>query len=162
MRINLLVAADEKNGIGFEGQLPWRLPADLRRFKELTMGHTLILGRKTYESIGRPLPGRKMILVTRNPDFRAEGCLIAHSMAEALEMARQRGEEEAFICGGSQIYRQTLHTAGRLYLTRLHAQFQADAFLPEIDLSAWNQVSAEFHESDQENPVPFTFFVYQR
>jgi dihydrofolate reductase len=162
MRINLLVAADEKNGIGYKGQLPWRLPTDLRRFKELTMGHTLILGRKTYESIGRPLPGRVLIIVTRNPAFRAEGCLITHSVAEALEVARQRGEKEAFICGGGEIYRQTLHVAGRLYLTRLHAQFQVDTFLPEIDLSAWDQVSAEFHESDEEHPFPFTFFIYQR
>src|ERR1044071_9960120 len=108
---------DEKRGIGKAGGLPWRLSADLKRFRELTMGHHLIVGRKTFESIGKPLPGRQMIIVTRQAGFHAEGCFIVNSVDDALRLARERGESEVFVIGGAEIYAQTLALAVRLYLT---------------------------------------------
>src|ERR1041384_6972267 len=108
---------DERRGIGKQGRLPWRLSADLKRFRELTMGHHIVVGRKTFESIGRPLPGRQMIVVPRGRGLRAEGCLICHSPEEAIRLAAARGESEVFVCGGAEIYAQSLARADRLYLT---------------------------------------------
>ena len=153
---------DQNNGIGYQNRLPWRLPADLGRFKQLTMGHHIILGRKTYESIGKPLPGRTTIVVTRNPNYQAEGCLIAHSLEGAFEQAKIQGESESFICGGHSIYREALQTADHLYLTRIHAKFQVDTSFPDFDESLWVEKSADFHPSDEKNPHPFTFFIYER
>jgi len=120
--VSLIAAMDKRYGIGRRNQLPWRLSADLKRFRELTMGHHIIVGRKTYDSIGKPLPGRQMIIVTRNPGFRADGCLICHSVDEAIALARSRGESEIFICGGAEIYNQSLVLADRLYLTFVDAE----------------------------------------
>ncbi|HWQ31842.1 MAG TPA: dihydrofolate reductase [Blastocatellia bacterium] len=162
MIVSLIVAMDERRGIGFEGRLPWRLSADLKRFKALTMGHHLIAGRKTYESIGRPLPGRTMIIVTRDPDYQAEGCLIAHSVDEALALARARGETEAFIIGGAEIYAQTLERADRLYLTQVHAITDADVFFPAFDESAWREQEVSPHEAGEKNQYPSTFKLLVR
>ena len=123
---------------------------------------TLIMGRKTYESIGKPLPGRTTIVVTRNPNYQAEGCFVAHSIGEALDLAEKQGEDEAFICGGTEIYRESLRETDYLYLTRVHAQFQVDTSFPEFDLLNWEEISAEFHPADKENQHPFTFFIYER
>ncbi|MEK7833674.1 MAG: dihydrofolate reductase, partial [Acidobacteriota bacterium] len=108
MIVSLIAAMDRRRGIGRENQLPWRLSADLKRFRELTMGHHIIVGRKTFESIGKPLPGRQMIVVTHDSAFKADGCAVCHSQAEAVELARANGETEVFICGGAEIYRQSL------------------------------------------------------
>ncbi|HEV7514818.1 MAG TPA: dihydrofolate reductase, partial [Thermoanaerobaculia bacterium] len=130
MSLQAIAAMAANRVIGDGNRLPWRLPEDLARFKRLTMGGTLILGRKTYESIGRPLPGRKMVVVSRQPGYAAEGVLVARSIEEALERA---GEGNVWIAGGAEIYRQALGKAERLYLTRIEAEFPGDAFFPEID-----------------------------
>jgi dihydrofolate reductase len=153
---------DERRGIGHEGRLPWRLSTDLKRFRELTMGHHIIVGRKTFESIGKPLPGRSMIVVTRDPDYQAQGCATAHSIAEAIERARAAGETELFICGGAEIYAQTLDVAERIYLTRVHADCDADTFFPEFDRDEWAEASSEPHAADEKNEYPFTFSLLVR
>ena len=162
MRKSIVVAMDPKNGIGYQGRLPWHLPAELKYFKALTMGHHLIMGRKTYESIGKPLPGRRTIVVTRNPRYRANECLVTHSIKDAFELAEADNQSEVFICGGYEIYKEALKDTDRLYLTRIHAEFQVDTTFPDLDLSLWKEISADFHPSDEKNAHPFTFFIYER
>jgi len=162
MRKSIIVAMDQKNGIGIQGRIPWRLPTEQQLFKTLTMGHHLIMGRKTFESIGRILPGRVTLVITRNPNFQAKGCLIAHSLNGAYDLAKKRGESEAFICGGSEIYREALKDCNRLYLSRVHAEFQVDTTFPDVDFSVWKEISSDFHPSSEKNSHPFTFFIYER
>jgi dihydrofolate reductase len=150
---------DEHNGIGIDGRLPWHLSTDLKRFKALTMGHYLIMGRKTYESIGRPLPGRKMVIITRSPDYQAEGCLVAHSLREALDIARRAGETEAFVIGGGQIFAQALPLADRIYLTRVHTISEADVFFPEFDIENWSIQSTSGVPADDKNQFSSTYMV---
>jgi dihydrofolate reductase len=159
--VSLIVAVDERRGIGIDGHLAWHLSTDLKRFKSITMGHHLIMGRKTYDSIGRPLPGRTMIVVTRNPEFRAEGCLVANSLDEALDIARQGGENEVFIIGGGEIFAQALGVADRLYLTQVHSTTKADVFFPEFDAEEWIELQSEEHGADVKNDHPTTFKVLQ-
>ena len=162
MIISLIVAMDVKRGIGKDGKLPWRLSSDLKRFRELTMGHHLVVGRKTFESIGKPLPGRQMIVVTRNPGFRPEGCLIADTVQTALELAKRRGEAEVFVIGGAEIYAQTLDVADRIYLTQVHAVVEADTFFPEHNPDSWTEMQSIFHPADDNNKYAFTFEVLER
>jgi dihydrofolate reductase len=157
--VSLLVAMDERRGIGKQGRLPWRLSTDLQRFRQLTMGHHLVVGRKTFESIGKPLAGRRMIIVTRDPDYKVIGCVTVHSIRDAIELARDQGETELFICGGAEVYAQTLDLAERLYLTQVHAECDADTFFPEFDRDDWIEQSAEPHAADEKNDYPFTFLV---
>jgi dihydrofolate reductase len=160
--ISFLVAMDEKRGIGKAGHLPWRLSADLKRFRELTMGHHIIVGRKTFESIGKPLPGRQMIVVTRKESIAFEGCFVAHSVEDAISLARERGESELFICGGAEIYAQSLGVADRMYLTLVHTDCDADTFFPEWDRGEWIEVESEHRAADEKNQYPFTFKVLTR
>ncbi len=160
--VSLLVAMDERRGIGKQGGLPWRLSSDLKRFRELTMGHHIVVGRKTFESIGKPLAGRQMIIVTRDPDYHIAGCFTVHSIAEALELARQHGETELFICGGAEIYARTMEQAERLYLTRVHADCDADTFFPEFNPEDWLETASETHGADEKNQHPFTFSLLVR
>ena len=162
MIVSLLVAMDERRGIGRAGRLPWRLSTDLRRFRELTMGHHIIVGRKTFESIGKPLPGRAMIIVTRDPLYQVAGCVTAHSIVDAIELARAAGETELFICGGAEIYAQTIAVAERIYLTRVAADCDADTFFPEFDGDEWVEASSESHTADEKNEYPFTFLLLVR
>jgi dihydrofolate reductase len=162
MRKSIIVATDENNGIGYLNKLPWHLPVDLKYFKELTMSHHILMGRRTYESIGRPLPGRPNIIISRNPDFQAEGCQVVNSIAKAITIAESNLETEVFICGGSSIYRDTLHIADRLYITRIHETFQCDKFFPEFDKANWKEVSKKFCPPDNNNIHPLTFFIYER
>ena len=134
--LSLIVAHANNRVIGHNNTLPWHLPEDLKRFRALTMGHSIIMGRKTFESLGRLLPGRITIIVTRNKDFKVEGALIAHSLQAALLLAA--GDNEPFVIGGAELYKDGLKLATKLYITEVHAEFVGDAFLPEIDLSAWN------------------------
>jgi dihydrofolate reductase len=159
MIISLLVAMDEMQGIGLEGRLPWHLPADLNHFKSLTMGHYLIMGRKTYESIERPLPGRTMIVVTHNPDFKPEGCLVSHSLESAINLVEGRGEEEVFIIGGGEIFAQALPIADRIYITLVHTRLPADIYFPAYTQHDWKEVSSESHSADRNNPYPYTFKI---
>lgn len=162
MIISLIVAMDEQRGIGKAGNLPWRLSSDLKRFRELTMGHHIVVGRKTFESIGKPLPGRQMIIVTRSEAYRREDCLIAHSVEDAIQMAQDRGEVEVFICGGAAIYVGALAKADRLYLMLVHASVDADVFFPEIDEEAWIEKESEDHHADEKNQYPFTFKLLEK
>lgn len=159
MIVSLIVAMDAERGIGKEGKLPWRLSSDLKRFRELTMGHHIIVGRKTFESIGKPLPGRQMIIVTSNPGFSAEGCFVTHSIEAALEIARERGESEVFVCGGAEIYAKTIGAADRIYLTEVHAEVGADTFFPAFDLQDWIEETSSHHPADDRDQFPSTFKI---
>lgn len=162
MIVSIIVAMDRRRGIGWQGSLPWRLPADLKRFRALTMGHHIVMGRKTYESIGKPLPGRNTIVVTGNPAYSAEGCDIASSLGEAVKLARDRGESELFLCGGAQIYDRALQLADRIYLTEVEAEVDADTFFPEFDEHAWVELNCEAHSAEEKNEYPFTFKLLVR
>lgn len=162
MIISLLVAMDEKRGIGKAGKLPWRVSSDLKRFRELTMGHHLIVGRKTFESIGKPLPGRQIIVVTRNPSYKPAGCLTAHSVVEALALAKERGENEAFIGGGAEVYREALPLTDRMYVTRVEADVDADTVFPKVDSAEWTGRKIARHQADDSNQYSFTFWTMER
>lgn len=162
MIISLIAAIDQKRGIGKDGKLPWRLSSDLKRFRELTMGHHLIAGRKTFESIGRALPGRHMIIVTRGVGVRPEGCFVVGSVQSALALARERGETEVFVIGGGEIYRQTIDLADRVYLTRVHADVGADVFFPETLSGAWTEMQRVDLPADEKNQYATTFTVLER
>ncbi|MBK9314106.1 MAG: dihydrofolate reductase [Acidobacteria bacterium] len=153
----MIVAMDRNRGIGVGNQLPWRLSDDMKRFRELTMGHHLLVGRKTFESIGRPLPGRQMIVLTRDPSFRVEGCATAGSILEGMAIARSRDETELFIGGGGEIYRQALNIADRIYLTLVETEVEADAFFPEMSNEAWVEIDSIHHPADENHQYSFTF-----
>jgi dihydrofolate reductase len=160
--ISLIVAMDEKRGIGKAGKLPWRLSSDLKKFRELTMGHHMIAGRKTFESIGKPLPGRQMIVVTHNAGFKADGCLVAASVQAALALAQERGETEVFVIGGAEIYTQTLDVADRVYLTQVNAEVDADTFFPELKHDSWTETQSAFQPAGEKNQYAFTFKLLER
>lgn len=162
MIISVIAALDEYGGIGRDNRLPWHLPADLRLFKQRTLGHHLILGRKTYASLGHPLPGRTLIIVTHQPDFVAAGCLVVGSLQQALDLAQQRGESEVFIAGGAEIYARALPLADRLYLTRVHAHVEADRFFPEIDWQEWEVSSQQTYPMAAGQIYAFTFMELRR
>ena len=151
---------DDNRLIGRDNALPWHLPADLAFFKRTTLGKPIIMGRKTYESIGRPLPDRRNIIITRDPGYRAEGCECCASVAAALELV---GEvEEAMLIGGASLYQQTLDMATQLYITRIHHRFEGDAWFPELDPGQWQEVWREDHEADASNPYAYSFLKYSR
>lgn len=160
VRVSLIAAMAENRVIGVNNTLPWRLPADLRHFRRLTTGHHVIMGRRNYESIGKPLPDRTNIVVTRNPDYRAPGCLVKHSLEDAL--AATNDDPEVFVIGGAEIYRQALDRADRLYLTLVHAQVQGDTYFPPFDEKHWQEIGRERHEPDEKNPHACTFLIYDR
>ena len=162
MIISLIVAMDEQRGIGVEGRLPWHLPADLKRFKSLTMGHHLIMGRKTYESIGNPLPGRTMIIVTRNPNYQPDGCMVARSLETAIEFARMGMYNEAFIIGGGEIFNEAIDLADRIYLTLVHTNIPVNIFFPEYSPGDWEEVESDFNPADEKNQYPFTYKILTR
>lgn len=158
--ISLICASSQNGIIGHQGQIPWHLSADLRRFKRLTMGHPIIMGRKTYQSIGRPLPGRTNIVVTHQPDFQADGCLIAHSVEEALALAGD--DDEIFITGGTAIYQAALPYAQRIYLTLIHHDFVGDTPLFEFDRTLWKETSREDFEADGKNPYRYSYVLFEK
>ncbi|MBK0404586.1 dihydrofolate reductase [Adhaeribacter sp. BT258] len=154
--IALVVAMAENNVIGKNNQLIWHLPADLKHFKNLTTGHPIIMGRKTYESIGKPLPNRTNIVITRQEDFKPEGCLVAHSLPEALMLAQQL-DANIFVIGGAEIYKQAMFLADTIYLTEVHHEFEGDTFFPEIDTLLWVETDREEHKADDKNPYDYAF-----
>jgi dihydrofolate reductase len=156
MTISLIAAMAENRVIGRGNTIPWDLPGDMKRFKAITMGHPVIMGRKTFESIGRPLPGRKTIIITGKRDYRAEGCVVAHSLQDAL--AECSDVEEVFISGGGEVYREALPIASRIYLTVLHRDVDGDTLFPEIPEDF---VEVE-REDVVENTIPCTFILYER
>ena len=157
MNINIVVIADEKNGIGKNNQLLYHMPADLKHFKQLTIGHPVIMGRKTFESMGKPLVQRRNIVITTQ-NIEIEGCEIAHSINEALDLCQ--GEEKVSIIGGATIFEQAMHLASTLHLTRLHHTFDADTFFPEINNTIWKEVQTEHHQPDEKNAFAYTFITY--
>jgi dihydrofolate reductase len=166
IRLALIVAAAENGVIGRNNALPWYLPEDLRYFKRVTMGKPIIMGRKTFASIGKPLPGRTNIVITRNPLFLAEGVKVVSSLAAALELAQHLalvdGAEEAVVIGGAEIYQAALPVADRLYLTEVHASLEGDAELPAIDWTQWREVSRERHAAQAPNQYDYSFVCYER
>jgi dihydrofolate reductase len=160
MTISLICAASQNGVIGIDNKLPWKLPADLKRFKALTMGHHVVMGRKTYESIGKPLPGRTNVIITGSTDFRAEGCLIASSPQEALDLCR--AEQEIFVIGGGSVYRQFLEVAQRVYLTIIHTDFEGDTFLFDLDPAQWQETSRAESGSAADSPYAYSFITFER
>lgn len=158
--LSLIVAMAENHVIGRDNALPWRLPADLRHFRHITMGHPIIMGRKNFESIGRPLPGRTNIVVTRAKDFNAPGCLVVHSVDEALAAANT--DPEPFIIGGAELYAQTLEQVQKIYLTLVHAAIPGDVRFPALQWDAWREKSRERHASDAEHPFAYSFVTLER
>jgi len=162
MIVSLIAAVSDNGVIGMDGSIPWRLPADLKLFKQITLGHTLILGRKTYQSIGRPLPGRKMVVLTRQPNFTAPGCQIAPSLKQALDTARADGETEAFIGGGEVVYAHALPLADRIYLSRVHAVVAGDTFFPAFDKASWQVSKSQQYPKQSGQEYDFTFEILDR
>lgn len=158
--LSLIVAESENRVIGAGGQLPWHLSGDLRRFKRLTLGHTLIMGRKTFDSIGRLLPGRRTIVVTRQAGWSFPGALVAHDLDEALRLVDPA--DETFIVGGAEIYSQALPLVERIYLTRVHARIAGDTYFPELPPDAWQVVQREHHAAGERDDYDCTFLVLQR
>ena len=156
--LTLIVATDRNNGIGVNNTLPWRLPEDLAFFKRLTSGHAIIMGRKTFDAIGRPLPNRRNIVVTRNPAWEHAGVETTNSLDQAAAIA---GEGEVFIIGGAQIYRDAINHADRLIVTEIDAAFACDAFFPEVDPAQWQTESRETHHSES-NGWDYSFVMYRR
>lgn len=160
MTLSIIVAASRNNVIGKDNQLIWRLSADLKRFKALTTGHTIIMGRKTFDSIGKPLPNRTSVIITRQVDYKQEGCIVVHSLEEALDVVKN--QEKAFIIGGGTIYEQAIEKADELYLTLVHKDFDGDAFFPEIDIDQWESTEREDCFADDKNEYAYSFINYKR
>jgi dihydrofolate reductase len=162
MRVSIIAAVSRNGVIGSRGRLPWRLPADLRRFRRLTLDHHLVVGRATWRAIGGPLPRRRLIVVSRRGVPLPAGAVLAGSLAEALRIARDAGESEVFVGGGGEIYRQALPVADRLYLTRIHARFDGDVRFPPIQPARWRLRSRRDRAADEDNPYAVSFLTYER
>lgn len=158
--ITLIVAASDNNAIGINNQMPWHLPNDFKYFKRNTMEHSVLMGRKTFDAIGKPLPDRRNIIITRNADFQGEDIDVANSIHEALLYCRD--EREVFIIGGANIYQQALPLANKVLLTRVHTTIQGDAFFPELASEEWQLISADPHQADDKHAFDYTFEVYSR
>lgn len=166
MKLSMIVAMAQNRVIGRNNKLPWYLPEDLKYFKAVTMGKPILMGRKTYDSIGKPLPGRPNIVITRNRDWSAEGVSVVYSLEQALELGQSlleiNGGDELMLIGGAQLYETALNQADRLYLTQVHAEVEGDAFFPEFDQSRWSQVGREDFSADGPNPYDYSFLVLDK
>ena|SRR5215210_6496194 len=162
MIVSLLVAASENNVIGKNNQLPWHLPNDLKYFKNLTWGMPIFMGRKTFDSIGKVLPGRISIVITRNKDWQHQGADVVHSIEEAIQKAEDYGVKEIFVIGGAEIFKTSLPVANRLYLTRIHERFEGDVFFPDISETEWELTSSRYCEADEKNSYNHTYQVWNR
>ncbi len=166
MKIALVVAMAENRAIGKDGNLPWRLPSDMRYFRKVTMGKPIVMGRRTFESLGRVLDGRLNIILTRDRDFAVPGAVVAHSLTEGLDAARAAaakvGIEEIMVIGGEGVFREVLPRTDRIYLTEVHAAPEADTWFPEFDASAWREVSREMHKAGPKDDHDFSFVVLDR
>ncbi|MFC0213966.1 dihydrofolate reductase [Paenibacillus chartarius] len=161
MTIAMLLAMDRNNGIGIDNKLPWRLPADMAYFRKVTKGRTVLMGRKTHESIGKPLPNRLNVIVTRDPSYKAEGCVVEHSLEEALRR-HNPADDELIVIGGAEICKAAMPYTDKLYITHIYHEFAADTFFPEIEASVWEVTSREPGVKDEENPYDYEFVVYER
>jgi dihydrofolate reductase len=156
--LSLIVAIAKNRVIGVNNTLPWHLPEDLKRFRALTTGHHIIMGRKTYDSLGRLLPGRTTVIVTRNPDYKVEGAIVVHSLEAAIEACGD--DNEAFLIGGAELYKDGLKLANKLYITEIDAEYEGDAFFPEFDMLEWRAGERETHQADK--CLGFSYITYQR
>lgn len=157
MKLSLIVAVAENHVIGNNNQLIWHLPNDLKQFRRLTTGHCIIMGRKTFESIGKPLPNRTSVIISRNPAFKIEDCITVDSLENAISEAKKIENEEAFIIGGAEIYRLSLPLVDKIYLTEVHHSFEGDTTFPEIDKSIWQETHREDFETDEKHQYPYSF-----
>jgi len=160
--ISAIVAMDQNRVIGISNTLPWHLPADLKHFKQITTGHPIVMGRKTFDSIGKPLPNRQNLVVTKNPAWHVDGCVRVETLKEACDFAMSIDAHELFIIGGESIFREYLPNVSRLYLTIIQHQFVGDTYFPKIDESKWRVISAEDHVADQTNQYDYRFLVLER
>jgi dihydrofolate reductase len=159
MIVTIVVAIAENYAIGKNNQLLWHMPADLKHFKNITTGHTVIMGRKTYDSVGKPLPNRRNIIVTRQ-EIKIEGCQVVNSIEEALALCAD--QQEVFIVGGAEIYKLAMSKTDRIYLTIIHHSFDADTLFPEIDYMEWKETAREDHQPDEKNKFPYSFITLER
>lgn len=157
-KLSSIVAIANNRVIGVDNTLPWHLPEDLKRFRALTMGHHIIMGRKTYDSLGRLLPGRTTVIVTRNPNYKVEGALVANSLEAAIALCK--GDDEAFLIGGAELYQDGLKLSNRLYITEIDLSVNGDAYFPEYSLNEWQEISREAHVSEQ--GLSFSYVTYER
>lgn len=162
MMKSIMVAVGDNQVIGKDNGLVWHLPADLKYFKETTMGHWVIMGRKTFESFGNPLHGRPHIVITRNPDYQTKGHRLAASLQQAFEIAAAENEKEVFVLGGGEIYKHAVNMVDMMYVTEVHGTFEGDTFFPEIDLSVWQEVSRKDFSADNKNKYAYSFVIYRR
>lgn len=161
MNLSIIVAIAENNAIGKENKLLWSMPEDMKHFREITSGHPVIMGRKTFESIGRLLPNRRNVIITREQNYKIENAEIKHSLEEAFDLFKDKNDE-VFIIGGAEIYKQALPYADKLYITKIEQNFEGDAFFPEIDEKIWQETSREEHEPNEKNLYKYTFLVYTK
>lgn len=162
MKLSVIAAASENNVIGRNNDLPWSLPDDMKFFRKTTSGSPIIMGRKNYESIGRALPKRQNIVISRDPDLHIDGCDCVTSLEDAVRLAESGSPDEAFVIGGGQIYAQSMDLADKLYITRIHAEIEGDVYFPEISPDEWKLVSEEFHDKDDDHEYAFTFQIFER
>lgn len=164
MRRSIIVARADNGVIGKDNELIWHMPHDLKFFKETTSGHYVLMGRKSFESVGKPLPNRLNIIITRNPDYAAEGALVVHSLKDALVLAEQQKQQEVFILGGGEIYRQALEQqlVDRIYLTEIKGSFDGDTYFPELDESQWQETHREEYQADHKNPHDYAFVTLEK
>ncbi|HHJ09421.1 MAG TPA: type 3 dihydrofolate reductase [Bacteroidetes bacterium] len=160
--ISQIAAMSRNRVIGRDNTLPWHMPDDLAYFFRVTKERHIIMGRRNYEANGKALPGRVNIVVTRNKDYHAPGCIVVHSVQEALDYAKKQGEKEVFIVGGGVLYAATLDITDRIYLTLIDAYVEGDTFFPELDPKQWQVVFEEFHPADERNPYNYTFYIFER
>ncbi|TKC10788.1 dihydrofolate reductase [Pedobacter polaris] len=159
-KLSLIVAISENNAIGKDNKLLWHLPADLKHFKEITTGHPILMGRKTYDSIGRPLPNRRNIVITRSASLEIPNVEVVNNLEDAISLCAK--ENEVFIIGGAEIYKHALELTNRIYLTTVHQTYEADAFFPELKMNEWKEVFNEYHPADEKNSVAYTFSTLER
>ena len=160
--ITIIAAIAKNNALGKDNDLIWHLPADLKRFKKITTGHHILMGRNTFESIGKPLPNRTTVIITKNSDYTIDGCLIANSVEEAIELAKF--DDEVFVIGGAQVYKYAMdnNLVDKLDITMVHEEFEADVFFPEIDTTIWKEVSREDFKADEKNKYDYSFVSYMK
>src|SRR5680860_42393 len=158
--LTIIAAAAENNALGKDNQLVWHLPDDFKRFKKLTSGHHIIMGRKTFDSFPKPLPNRTHVVITRQDNLRKEGILVVNSLERAIELSAD--DPQPFVIGGGEIYKMAMKLADKIELTRVHGTFEADTFFPEIDKHQWKLISEEFHEKDEKHDYAFTYLTYER
>ena len=162
MIISLIAAVDQAGGIGKDGKVPWHISADLKYFKRITMGHFVIMGRKTFESIGKPLPGRTNLILSNQSEFQPANTVVFHSLESALSYSREQGEEEVFIIGGEKVFQQSIPFAQRIYLTKVDNEFDCDVFFPQIEIASWQVVESDHHSKGETQQIAFTFQVLEK